>query len=44
VELLRDDDVQHVIDRMIVGRIAKPNGVRRWTGAVGRCCEHRQRL
>ncbi|BBX57197.1 hypothetical protein TM48_01662 [Mycobacterium shottsii] len=32
VELLRDDDVQHVIDRMIVRRIAEPQ----WGPPVGR--------
>jgi len=32
VELLRDEDVQHVIDRMIVRRIANRSGVRRWPG------------
>jgi uncharacterized membrane-anchored protein YjiN (DUF445 family) len=32
VELLRDEDVQHVIDRMIVRRIAEP----RWGPPVGR--------
>ena len=43
VELLRDDDVQHVIDRMIVRRIAEPQ----WGPPVGRVlatllAEHRQ--
>ncbi|MCV7260391.1 hypothetical protein MSP7336_00530 [Mycobacterium shimoidei] len=43
VELLRDEDVQHVIDRMIVQRIAEP----RWGPPVGRVlatllAEHRQ--
>ncbi|TDH52911.1 DUF445 domain-containing protein [Mycobacterium talmoniae] len=43
VELLRDEDVQHVIDRMIVRRIAEP----RWGPPVGRVlasllAEHRQ--
>ncbi|BBY06960.1 membrane protein [Mycobacterium noviomagense] len=32
VELLRDDDVQHVIDRMIIKRIAEPQ----WGPPVGR--------
>ncbi|MGO8964722.1 DUF445 domain-containing protein [Mycobacterium sp.] len=32
VELLRDDDIQHVIDRMIVRRIAEPQ----WGPPVGR--------
>ena len=32
VELLRDDDVQHVIDRMIVRRVAEPQ----WGPPVGR--------
>lgn len=32
VELLRDEDVQHVIDRMIVRRIAEPQ----WGPPVGR--------
>jgi uncharacterized membrane-anchored protein YjiN (DUF445 family) len=43
VELLRDEDVQHVIDRMIVRRIAEP----KWGPPVGRVlatllAEHRQ--
>ena len=43
VELLRDDDVQHVIDRMIVRRLAEPQ----WGPPVGRVlatllAEHRQ--
>jgi uncharacterized membrane-anchored protein YjiN (DUF445 family) len=43
VELLRDEDVQHVIDRMIVRRIAEPQ----WGPPVGRVlatllAEHRQ--
>jgi uncharacterized membrane-anchored protein YjiN (DUF445 family) len=43
VELLRDDDVQHVIDRMIVQRVAEPQ----WGPPVGRVlatllAEHRQ--
>ena len=43
VELLRDDDVQHVIDRVIVKRIAEPQ----WGPPVGRVlatllAEHRQ--
>ena len=43
VELLRDDDVQHVIDRMIVQRVAEPH----WGPPVGRVlatllAEHRQ--
>ncbi len=43
VELLRDDDIQHVIDRMIVRRIAEPQ----WGPPVGRVlatllAEHRQ--
>lgn len=43
VELLRDEDVQHVIDRMIVRRIAEPQ----WGPPIGRVlhtllAEHRQ--
>jgi len=44
VELLRDDDVQHVIDRMIVRRIAEPQWVRRGTVLSTLLAEHRQEL
>ena len=37
VELLRDDDVQHVIDRMIVRRIAEPQWGLRWAGCWRPC-------
>lgn len=37
VELLRDEDIQQVIDRMIVRRIAEPRGVRRRAGCWRRC-------
>lgn len=38
VEMLRDEDVQQVLDRMIVKRIAEPQWVRRWAGCSRSCC------
>lgn len=37
VELLRDEDIQQVIDRMIVRRIAEPQWGRRRAGCWRRC-------
>lgn len=38
VEMLRDEDVQQVLDRMIVKRIAEPQWGRRWVGCSRSCC------
>lgn len=37
IEMLRDDDVQDVIDRMIVRRIAEPHWGHRWAGCWAPC-------